>query len=521
MHCPRPQTPLTEEIFLSRVTQGFTQGMDQFSCPVGMSYHVINRYGFTEITMFEEPGTPAFGQRIEQHQAKMHDVLPRFGDIWEHEWLPRILPGLERARDEDLTTLDDDALVAEFDRLLDEFLDRYMVHGMLNFVIVSASMFADFYNEAFSPDDPTEAYQLLGGYPTRSVDAGHGLWTLGRTIAASDTLRAAFESTDAADLPARLDQFPEGQAFANSFREYFDEFGWRSDAFELADPMWREDPTIPLNTLQGYIGLDDSHDPAVRYQEAVELRERLVSQARERLADEPERLGQFNGMLEAARHYLPLTENHNYWIDQVGHGVMRKGALEFGRRLAERGAIDSAGDVFWLYLNEIRDGLRETDQRPLVADRRAENQRWAAVVPPPFIGEPPLPSGDPLEAAMMKMFGAPAEPSTDPSVLTGIGASAGTVQGTVRVVMDLSEASKVRKGDVMVCEMTMPAWTPLFSIASAVVADTGGVLSHCAIVSREYGMPCVVGTATGTSVLKDGMLVTVDGSKGIVRIDAR
>jgi pyruvate,water dikinase len=486
-----------------------------------MSYHLINRYGFSEVTMFEEPGTPAFGQRIERHQATLHDVLPRMGDIWEHEWLPRIVPGVERARDGDLTVLDDDALIAEFDGMLDEFLDRYVVHGMLNFVTVSASMFADFYNEAFSPDDPTEAYQLLGGYPTRSVDAGRGLWALGRAISESDALRDAFESTDAADLPARLDEFPEGQAFASSLTEYLDEFGWRSDVFEMADPMWREDPTIPLNTLQGYIGLDDSHDPEVRYRSAVELRERLMAQARERLADEPERLGQFNSMHEAARHYLTLTEDHNFWIDQVGNGVMRAGALEFGRRLAERGAIDSADDVFWLYLAEIREGLQGTDQRALVTDRRAENERWAAIVPPPFIGEPPPPSGDPFEAAMMKMFGEPAEPSAEPNVITGAGASAGTVQGTVRVVTDLSQASKVREGDVMVCEMTMPAWTPLFSIASAVVADTGGVLSHCAIVSREYGMPCVVGTAVGTSVLQDGMLVTVDGSKGIVRIDAR
>ena len=68
--------------------------------------------------------------------------------------------------------------------------------------------------------------------------------------------------------------------------------------------------------------------------------------------------------------------------------------------------------------------------------------------------------------------------------------------------------------------MTMPPWTPLFSTVAAVVADTGGVLSHCAIVSREYGLPCVVGTIVGTSVLKDGMLLTVDGSKGIVRIDS-
>ena len=118
------------------------------------------------------------------------------------------------------------------------------------------------------------------------------------------------------------------------------------------------------------------------------------------------------------------------------------------------------------------------------------------------------------------MFGMPPEPSRDPAVIQGIPASPGTVKGPAKVVKTLAEASKLEKGDVLVCEMTMPPWTPLFSTASAVVADTGGILSHCAIVSREYRMPCVVGTLMGTAVIKDGMMLTVDGNKGIVRIES-
>ena len=89
------------------------------------------------------------------------------------------------------------------------------------------------------------------------------------------------------------------------------------------------------------------------------------------------------------------------------------------------------------------------------------------------------------------------------------------------MVRNLTEASKVEPGDILVCEMTMPPWTPLFSTVSAVVADTGGVLSHCAIVAREYGLPCVVSTVVGTMAIKDGMTLTVDGATGIVRIDSR
>jgi pyruvate,water dikinase len=116
-----------------------------------------------------------------------------------------------------------------------------------------------------------------------------------------------------------------------------------------------------------------------------------------------------------------------------------------------------------------------------------------------------------LGVAFAKFFGVPPEPSRDPDI----------IPGTAKVVRSLAEASKLEKGDIMVCEMTMPPWMPLFSIAGAVVAGTGGPLSHCAIVSREYKMPCVVGTVIGTAVITDGMTLTVDGAKGIVRIDSR
>ena len=108
----------------------------------------------------------------------------------------------------------------------------------------------------------------------------------------------------------------------------------------------------------------------------------------------------------------------------------------------------------------------------------------------------------------------PIEPSTDPSIITGVAASPGTAQGTAKVVRTLVEASKLQQGDIMVCEMTVPTWVPLFATVRAVVADSGGILSHCAIVAREFGLPAVVGTRVGTTTLRDGMTITVDGGAG-------
>ena len=104
----------------------------------------------------------------------------------------------------------------------------------------------------------------------------------------------------------------------------------------------------------------------------------------------------------------------------------------------------------------------------------------------------------------------------DPNVLKAVAGSPGVYTGTARVVRSLAEAGDLDEGEVMVCEMTLPPWVPLFSIAGAVVSDVGGVLSHCAIVAREFDLPAVVGTQVGTMVIKTGQRITVDGTKGVV-----
>ena len=520
MHCPRPQTAVTEEVFLRGLSEGFSKAMDEFASPVGMTMRVINRYAFSAMIPFD-PGAEGMEARIGRYQETTARMVPQIGDLWEREWLPSILPGLDKARAFDFPAMSDSRLLDTLEEMRLDFVQRYVVHGRINFILLAASGFADFYNEVFKPSDPTEPYLLLQGFPTRSVDAGRGLWRLGRVAKANPDIKRLFETMAPGDILPRLAGFDAGRSFAGEFDTYLDEFGWRSDAFEMSDPTWREDPRIPLNTIQGYISLDDDADPEVRFQQAVGQRERLLVQARERLAGDGEKLGRFNELYEMARHYLNVTEDHNYYIDQVGNGVLRLPILEIGRRLAQRNVLAGERDVFLLYLAEMRDGLSGKDQRPLAAQRREELDRWSKIVPPPMIGEPPPPNDDPMGAAFMKMFGMPPEPSRDPAIITGNPASPGTVQGRAKVVRALSEASKVQRGDILVCEMTMPPWTPLFSTVAAVVADTGGVLSHCAIVAREYGLPCVVSTVVGTSVIKDGMMLTVDGSKGIVRIDAQ
>jgi pyruvate,water dikinase len=373
------------------------------------------------------------------------------------------------------------------------------------------------------PEDATEAYETQG-YPTLSLDAGTALWELGRIVNKSSELSQSFERNQPGQLMIELESSDIGRSFLQAFKGYLDDWGWRSEAFELADTTWREDPTVPLNAIQGYMRLDDSENPENKYQQAIKRREELMVAARAAVAGDTERSGALEALYAQAESFATITENHNFYIDQRGNSVMRLPILEIGARLVSHGRTAEINDVFHLDFDEIKAAFSGTDQNSLVSERKSELEKWAKIVPVPTIGEPPDPeesAGDPLGMGFAKFFGVPPEPSRDPDIIQGLGASPGVIQGTAKVVRTLAEASKLEKGDIMVCEMTMPPWTPLFSIAGAVVADTGGPLSHCAIVSREYKMPCVVGTLFGTAVITDGMTLTVDGAKGIVRIDSR
>jgi pyruvate,water dikinase len=208
----------------------------------------------------------------------------------------------------------------------------------------------------------------------------------------------------------------------------------------------------------------------------------------------------------------------------MGIATFRRFALQFGDRLAEKGVIESRDDVFFLYTEELRDALTSAkDMKADVIKRRTEIEKWAQVVPPDHLGEPTPALADPFFVSLVdKMLGLlPVEPSMDTDVINGVAASPGVYTGTAKVVRTLVEASKLQQGDIMVCEMTLPTWVPLFATVNAVVADSGGVLSHCAIVAREFHLPAVVGTRVGTTAIKDGMRITVDGSKGRVRIETR
>jgi pyruvate,water dikinase len=213
-----------------------------------------------------------------------------------------------------------------------------------------------------------------------------------------------------------------------------------------------------------------------------------------------------------------MQENHNFYIDQRFRALLRRPFLEVGRRMVARGLLAEPRDFVYLHLDEVRGFLAgdHTSRLAAVAQRRGEMEHWQTYVPPPFLGAQPPDA--PLDPFWSDFFGVPTEASRDPKVVKGTGASRGVATGTARVIRTLAETDRIEDGDILVCDMTTPAWTPLFAGLGGIVADSGGMLSHCAVLAREYGLPCVTTTVIGTRVIPDGATVTVDGGQGIVRI---
>jgi pyruvate,water dikinase len=519
MHHPHAVTPFTASLD----GPAFSGGTGKTAAVLQMPIKRFNAAAFNYYFYFgNEPiieSAEDAAAREKRMEAEMMARAPRVLQDWNEVYLPEVIKLNDRLRD----FLYDEAIP----RQLAEFLDEARVNRdrqwELHFLAVmpaagAAMMFTQTYEETFGVPENSDHLMMLGGFPNKSVEAGEALYDLAQDALSSDGVADTIRATSPTHIFAELERTAAGREFAVRLRGYLDDYGWRSDQFEFADPSWREDPTPLVHNLKGYLN-NNTVDPRVERQKAVRERERLVKEMLERAPNQAKR-NTLEMFVTIAQQYLPVQENHNFYIDQMNTVLQRLPVLAAGRRLTAEGALETPDDAFYLTVEELQDALAKPDpaSATIATRRRAEREDWSKLVPPAYIGTSPG-ADAPRQDMLERFFGIGREPSRERKVITGHPASRGTVTAPAKVVRNLGEADKLAPGDILVCEMTMPPWTPLFSIVSAVVADSGGVLSHCAIVAREYRIPCVVGTVNGTRRIKDGQILTVDGSTGVVRIE--
>ncbi len=344
---------------------------------------------------------------------------------------------------------------------------------------------------------PVGMGELLVGADTETMRANAALDELATVVREDPALRELFGALTGEDLVAAVKTRPEAALLRERLEGFLDRYGHRegSTILLLRDPPWVDAPASVLGLVRALAA-----DPAGAGDDAGPGTDLPVRRAEPPAHPVPAGLGP---LVEAAVEGVAMREDTHFEISRT-MPVLRRTVLEQGRRLAEHGWLERAEDVWWLLRDELA-GLPD----PAAAE---PEPRWREVVDRRRDAGAAL-AGSPL-IAPASLY--PAPPDASGALLAGVPGGGGRATGAVRVVAGPEEFGTLRPGEVLVCAATSPPWTPLFSRAAAVVVDHGGPASHAAIVAREYGLPVVLATSTGTTTLTTGQVVTVDGDHGLV-----
>lgn len=524
----------------------------------GIDQRIINGY------LYISP-IPADPTEVEGRAQIFEERAGHYYNNWEtiyEEWKKKVQERLDTIKSitfDSLPKLEDANIVFEhrgkstgyqmledYTRLVNIMYETYQFHfELLNIGYAAYLSFFQFCKRAFPEVRDQTIAQMVGGLHVDLYRPDDELKRLAKEAVRRDIAEGILISSDAAELIARLSASHDSE-----------ERAWAEDWKRTSDPWfvistspghpggyhnhgtWRDHPAIPLTSVKQYIQRLLEGDNIDRPTATVLAeRDRITSEYRELLTQDDRET--FDEVIELARKVFVYIEEHVIYIEHWMWETFWAKSWELARTLTAMNAFDEPKDMFFLRRTEVMETIYDVVAawsvgsqprgrnywRPIVQRRRRIYDALRAWSPPPAIGEPPSEVADPLTVMLWgittETVGSWLEssgPGVDGDTLYGLAGSPGTVEGPARIVQEVSELERVQEGDILVCPATSPAWSPVFALTAATVSDVGGVMSHTAIVCREYGLPAVVGTGRAVTTLQDGQRVRVDGDKGVVNI---
>jgi phosphohistidine swiveling domain-containing protein len=541
LHCPHPISPMFFDI------GGWWLSCDhmfrRFGTPFAVDWLAKNVNGYVYTTAI--PADPdlridateysaRYGARVPRDAAfastmgaYLDTVLPVYGRDFADWWRDRLRPEMERnfAFLEARLDAADGMTLADVACLLEDAIDvhdrHWKIHWMLNFAQLSATLdLRAVMEKHHGRVDEALLGRLQNSASDRNWDSIEALWRMKNEVRDDAELRAAFAFEGVPEIVESLRAGQRGRRFiVERLEPYQREFGWHAVwSHEFIFPTVREQMEPVIELVRGYLTTDYDFPDAI---DAMRLD--IEAASREILE------GLTGDALEEMRaanavnlRMAPLTPDHHFYIDQGANAHVRLVLMEVGRKLVEDGRLDQPDDVMYLRYNELRGLIGSADAIPareLIATRRREREAAGRIHPRDWIGTV-TPSQ--LAFPYLVNWGYPdrfyQKQSDDQRVIVGLGASAGVVEGIARVVRTVDEFDEVRDGDILVCQMTNPAWVVLFTKIAGLVTDTGGTTSHPAVLAREFGIPAVIGTSIATHRIVTGDRLKVDGTTGRVEI---
>jgi phosphohistidine swiveling domain-containing protein len=313
------------------------------------------------------------------------------------------------------------------------------------------------------------------------------------------------------------------RTFRARFRALLKVWGRRNgigygSAWKPTDPTWNMNPEIPLDSIGSFIRQDlDSLGRS--HVELVRIREAAIRAVRKEIGRDTKLRKEFEFELFRVTNRVQMMENHNYLIEQRTFGEYRESINRAGMSLASEGFIDTSDDIFYLRLAQLESAVEADDcsgLRSLILQAKYEEVENSKLTRPDYLGTKPPGTEKDGSDEDKPLRGL----SDDGQILHGEPSSAGSFTGTARVVITrTSRPPDVKKGDILVTENTGPDWVPIFPLIGGLILDGGDNFQHASLISREYGIPCVIQSKEATKIIADGQLVTVDGSAGTVTLN--
>ena len=518
----------------------------------GVDYRILNGY------VYLSP-VPAPADEIEARVPLFLDRAGFYFGNWDRlyaDWLVKIrdlVQQMTELRFEPLPAMEDEEVVtsgagkgsgndllAAYHRLLDLGLTLWQYH--FEFLNLGYAAYLDFFGfcKAAFPSIPDLAIaKMVAGVDVDLFRPDDELKKLAR-LAVSSGIDDRFTAGGVPEVWEKLEADDVGRSWIVEWEKAAEPwFNFSTGSgFYHSDRIWIENVEVPLGYIADYIvkvkeGADLDRPVAALHAE----RDRVVSEYRELLDSDDDRAA-FDAKLGLSRTVFPYVENHNFYVEHWAHSVLWRKMRDLGGVLQAGGFVVDVDDVFMLRRNELSDVLwdlysawavgapaRGPGYWPGEIERRRTIHRalqeWSA---PPALGIPPEVVTEPFTvmlwgitsdsvAAWLNAGG-----DNEEGVLSGFAASPGLVEGPARVISSADQIGEIEDGEILVAPLTAPSWAPVFGKIKATVTDVGGMMSHAAIVCREYGLPAVTGTAFGTKTITTGQMLRVDGNTGTVTL---
>lgn len=503
-----PVTPL----FASLIIPGMRDGMQQLGADLSMNMsfnELKSHHGY----LFANAQTGMDLTTIQIPEDQFPRLFERMMEILEGDFFPFY----EKIAVWSKQSLTDQEAIEYIQALKDFYVLGYYQHFNIVFPqVLLQERLQRLFVEIYGEEDPLLFHQLLTGNMNKSLETDKQLWEFANKVKASPTLYKAFTEQQRSRLINHLQSFTAGRDLLRELENFLQTYGWRSvKSHDFIEETWVENPLYAISIIQNFVRND--FDFNQQFQEKKMNREKAYATVMKAADDHhvsPEKKATFDKLYQWAFDASSIRDDHHFYIDAMLDAKARVFLLNVADLLVSEGLLETKEMIWFVYDDELLDALQEKSSLIEISTRRQqEHVDHEHYQPPAYFGNP---TGEEKQFVAMMAGSLEEDSRNSENQIYGVGASGGIASGPAKVLHSSYDFDKLEPGDVLVCKMTTPVWTSLFQEAVAVITNTGGMLSHSAIIAREYKLPAVLGTQVATESITDGEWVRVNGTTGLV-----